>query len=96
MYIPTLILFCYYAVLLSRMTKVKDPYKIQHKIRQLERNSYFIRSSHKIDGCIIAIVFLGQTKSELIVNEKGIYGKKEYILKNDTGKSYIPHIYNKN
>lgn len=59
MYIPTLILFCYYAVLLFRMTKVKDPYKTQHKIRQLERNSYFIRSSHKIDGCIIAIVFLG-------------------------------------
>lgn len=32
----------------------------------------FIRSSHKIDGCVISVVFLGQAKSELIVNEKGI------------------------
>lgn len=32
----------------------------------------FIGSSHKIDGCIIAVIFLGQAKSELIVNKKSI------------------------
>jgi hypothetical protein len=32
----------------------------------------FIGSSHKIDGCVIAVIFLGQAKSELIVNKKSI------------------------
>lgn len=32
----------------------------------------FIRCSHKIDGCVIAVILLGQAKGELIVNKKGI------------------------
>lgn len=42
--------------------------------------SYFIRCSHKIDGCVIAVILLGQAKGELIVNKKGIYDKKDMCI----------------
>lgn len=66
------------AVLLSIMTKEK----IHTNTKQSKKTfiSYFIRCCHKIDGCVIAVIFLGQAKGELIVNKKSIYGKKETCI----------------
>lgn len=42
--------------------------------------SYFIRCGHKIDGCVIAIILLGQAEGELIVNKKSVYRKKDICI----------------